>query len=239
MDYRMPIYIQLKESIKEKIKNGEYKPGAHIPSEREFAELYGINRMTAKHAINALVEDGLLYRVRGSGTYVKEQAISRGPVEVGDESSFGLSTSIQLGGRDVKNRILNFKKVKNEELSRLFRDDSFYELARIRYADDSPISMQYAYLPYHMFLDADRMDFAEISLYDYMDLKGKMPVRFMKRLTMVRLEDRIAKWLDMEQGSYAFLVEYYGYTKDERLVEYTKSYFHPNHTQFHYTSSIE
>lgn len=238
MDYRVPIYIQLKESIKKKIKDGEYKPGMHIPSEREFAELYGINRMTAKHAINALVEEGLLYRIKGSGTYVKEKKISSGMVEIGDESSFGLSTSIQMGGQNVRNRVLNFKKIKAEALTQLFGDDSFYELARIRYADEAPVSIQYAYLPYHMFMDADRMDFSEISLYDYMDMKGKMPVRFTKRLTMVRLEDKIAQWLTMEQGSYAFSVEYYGYTDNDVLVEYTKSYFHPELTQFHYTSTV-
>ena len=48
MDYRMPLYMQLKEIIIKRIEDGEYLPGEKIPSEREMADTYGVNRMTVK-----------------------------------------------------------------------------------------------------------------------------------------------------------------------------------------------
>ena len=60
MDYRMPLYMQLKEIIMKRIEDGEYLPGEKIPSEREMADTYGVNRMTVKNAINSC----LLYTSR-------------------------------------------------------------------------------------------------------------------------------------------------------------------------------
>lgn len=73
MDYRMPLYQQIKAAIQKKIENKEYLEGAAIPSERKLAEIYEVNRMTAKKAIDALVEEGYLYRVQGRGTFVHKE----------------------------------------------------------------------------------------------------------------------------------------------------------------------
>ena len=71
MNYRPPIYMQLRDSIIKKIEDGDYLPDEMIPSEREMAQLYDINRMTVKNAIEVLVKDGYLYRIQGKGTFVR------------------------------------------------------------------------------------------------------------------------------------------------------------------------
>ena len=58
MDYRMPLYIQLQDSIIKKIDEKKYLPGEAIPSERKMAEAYGVNRMTVQRVISKLVEEG-------------------------------------------------------------------------------------------------------------------------------------------------------------------------------------
>lgn len=240
VDYRTPVYIQLRESIKQKIQSGDYKPGSQIPSERELARIYGINRMTAKHAITSLVEEGLLYRMHGSGTYVTNESIGGGKVEVGERSPLGLGSSIRVEGKTPINRVINLRVLRQQEdLIEIFKERSetvFYELERLRYADTEPVSLQFAYLPYRQFMDADRIDFTKISLYDYMDMKKAMPVQFTKRLTMVRVYQKEAAYLQIEEGSYVFLMEYFGYTKEKALVEYTKSYFRPDSTRFNFTT---
>lgn len=66
----VPIYLQLREVIRSKIEDGEYMPGTAIPSENSFAETYGINRLTVRNAVDALVSEGLLKRVQGKGVFV-------------------------------------------------------------------------------------------------------------------------------------------------------------------------
>ena len=72
LSYRTPIYLQLREIIRNRIEEGEYLPGTAIPSENKLAETYGINRLTVRNAV-----DGGFVNVMSSGTKrvsIKEQA---------------------------------------------------------------------------------------------------------------------------------------------------------------------
>ncbi len=52
------------------IENEELKPGDAVPTERELCEIQGVSRMTVNKAIMSLVNEGLLYREQGKGTFV-------------------------------------------------------------------------------------------------------------------------------------------------------------------------
>ena len=54
-DGQPPIYLQLRKVIREKIEDGEYVPGTAIPSENALADMYHVNRLTVRSAIDALV----------------------------------------------------------------------------------------------------------------------------------------------------------------------------------------
>src|SRR5215211_5088863 len=73
----LPRYYQLKEIIRERIRSGEWATGSPIPSERELCARYGISRMTARQSITELVNEGLLYREQGKGTYVGRPKIAQ------------------------------------------------------------------------------------------------------------------------------------------------------------------
>ena len=60
LNYRSPLYIQLREVIRSKIEDGEYLPGTAIPSENQLAETYGLNRLSVRSAVEALENEGLL-----------------------------------------------------------------------------------------------------------------------------------------------------------------------------------
>ncbi|MBN1809235.1 MAG: GntR family transcriptional regulator [Planctomycetes bacterium] len=63
-------YEQIEQLIKNRIRNGEYKPGDRISSEYELADELGVHRFTVNKAISNLVRTELLYRVQGKGTFV-------------------------------------------------------------------------------------------------------------------------------------------------------------------------
>lgn len=63
---------ELTELIREEIDNSDLMPASPIMSAREFAEKYNTSVLTAHRAINNLVDEGLLYRVRGSGSFIAE-----------------------------------------------------------------------------------------------------------------------------------------------------------------------
>lgn len=67
----IPIYLQVKNFILEKIKSGEYKPGDKLPTERELSAELGISRNTVSAAYKELLLEGILEARQGRGTFVR------------------------------------------------------------------------------------------------------------------------------------------------------------------------
>ena len=73
----IPIYYQLKNIIREKIENEEWKTGDRIPSIPELSRFHNISQMTARQSIGELCDEGLLYSIQGKGTFVAKPKIAR------------------------------------------------------------------------------------------------------------------------------------------------------------------
>ncbi len=74
-----PAYLRLAEVLKQRILDGLYPCGRKIPSEAALSREHGLALMTVRQAVGVLVERGLLERVPGRGTYVKELSWSGAP----------------------------------------------------------------------------------------------------------------------------------------------------------------
>lgn len=66
----IPLYQQLADEIRYAVERGEYKSGEQIPSEDKLREMYGISRITVRKALERLVEDNILIKKHGKGTFV-------------------------------------------------------------------------------------------------------------------------------------------------------------------------
>ena len=72
-----PASYQLQKIIIKMIEDGDYLPGEKLYSERAMASKYGVSRMTVQYAFNELVKAGYLYRVQGSGTFVRKNVVDK------------------------------------------------------------------------------------------------------------------------------------------------------------------
>ncbi|MGG3505895.1 GntR family transcriptional regulator [Paenibacillus lautus] len=70
-----PLYKRIQNDIRQRIQSGELQAGDLVSSEKDLAQRYGVSQITTKNALNGLVEEGLLVRYRGRGTFVREQVI--------------------------------------------------------------------------------------------------------------------------------------------------------------------
>ncbi len=67
-----PRFVFIKSQLLDDIAAGDMKPGDKIPSENQLAEQCGVSRMTARRAITELVNEGILVRSQGLGTFVSD-----------------------------------------------------------------------------------------------------------------------------------------------------------------------
>jgi GntR family transcriptional regulator of arabinose operon len=71
-----PLYLQLADYLRRQIEGGALKPGERLMPELEIAEKYGLARGTVRQALALLVNQGLLQRTRGKGTFVTDTIVS-------------------------------------------------------------------------------------------------------------------------------------------------------------------
>jgi DNA-binding transcriptional regulator YhcF (GntR family) len=70
----IPIYLQLKALLRNQIEQGVYQSHQKLPSERDLCQLHDLSRMTARRALQELIDEGLAYTRVGKGTFVSDQS---------------------------------------------------------------------------------------------------------------------------------------------------------------------
>lgn len=215
-----PLYQQLQRALRGAIENGIIGPDDALPPERDLAETLGVSRITVRKAIDELVEDGLLIRKQGSGTFVSNR------VEKNFAKLTSFSEDMRARGREPRSVWMNRAEgtVTPEESLTLRSSPGtpVFRFHRIRYADDAPMAIEYATVIASCLTSLEEV---ESSLYEALERTGNRPVRALQRLRAVLLTADQAKLLKAREGEAGLLVARVGYLKDGRAVEYSQSYY--------------
>ncbi len=148
------------------IENEELKPGDAVPTERELCEIQGVSRMTVNKAIMSLVNEGLLYREQGKGTFVAKPKENK---EIAGLKSF--SEIMQDKGLKTETRILFFhikeatKKIKSV-LNLSDDNNKVIEISRLRMCEGEPVAIETVWIPHNLCSDMERQTIEGKSLYE-------------------------------------------------------------------------
>jgi len=216
----LPLYQQLQRGLREAIEKRILGPEDALPSERQLAEDLGVSRITVRKAIDGLVEEGLLVRRQGSGTFVSNR------VEKNFAKLTSFSEDMRARGRAPRTVWLTRAAgtVTPEESLTLRSSPGtpVFRFHRIRFADDAPMAIEYATV---IAACLPSLESVENSLYEALERTGNRPVRALQRLRAVLLSAEQAKLLKAQPGEAGLLVARVGYLKDGRAVEYSQSYY--------------
>lgn len=229
---RLPLYHQLEEAIKQQIQTGSLKPDDPIPSEREFSEEYGISRMTVRQALTNLVNEGLLYRRKGSGTFVNKQK-----VEQILQGLTSFSEDMKERGFEPGNRILSYEMTAADRLvaGKLHVDQGteVLRIARIRLADGLPMALETAYMPLSIARDLKKEQ-AKDSLYDYIEKTLSLKIdEAYQELEASAATEQVAEHLQIEEGSPILKINRVTYLEDGQPCEYVQSAFRADRYRFY------
>jgi GntR family transcriptional regulator len=220
----IPIYYQIKQEILKKITGGEVKPGDRIESEEKLAKRYEISRMTARHAVTQLVNEGYLYRVHGKGTFVCKPRVEKSVATL-----TGFADDMKKKGFESHSDVISLTKmIPNDDILETLNlkpNDEVYCLIRVRYANKVEMSYQECYLPADMFPEIDRYDFSNHGLYETINDKYEIePLHANQRMEARTATGKIAEYLHVDDGSPIFFVERITYEENQKPMELANSW---------------
>jgi GntR family transcriptional regulator len=216
----LPLYYQVKTDIRQRIERREWPAGHRIPSEAELCERYGASRITIRRALGDLAAEGLLQRVSGRGTYVREPPITAGPRGLTSFTEEMAGLGLHAGAQVLRSAVEPASATVAERLA-LDHAAPVVVIARLRTGDGRPIGVQTVHLPAQRFPGLDRADLGDGSLYAYLERHyGFRPAAAEETFEVGGIRRRDADLLEVRPGTCGFLVQRLTYDAQGRPVEY-------------------
>lgn len=221
----LPRYYQLKEIIREKVRSGAWPAGEPIPSERELSEQYGISRMTVRQSISQLVNEGLLFREQGRGTFVDQPKISQQLLRLTGFTE-DIAARRQLPGARVLERAMAPCDETIAARLRIKPGQPVFHMRRLRLADAEPLALETSIVS---FIGCERLlddDLERQSLYGLLESVYHQPLLEAEQEVEAGLAgEQEAETLGIAPGDPVLLTRRLTFTERQRPIEYAISVY--------------
>jgi GntR family transcriptional regulator len=235
-DNPTPIYYQLKEQLALLIRNGTYEVGAQLPTEVEISRALGISRGTVRQAINGLVAEGRLRRMRGAGTFVTEPSstvlnLTQRFTSFAEDMR---ELNVPFSSRIIAKRIMRAEGRLITKLAVNYGDSVFY-LERVGSVDGEPFVLAFTYLPEALCPDLLEKDLTDKLLYSVLEGDyGLRLARAERTLEASTADDYEARLLEVAVGSPIHFMHSLAYLEDGRPVEYSRLRFRGDRSRINF-----
>lgn len=202
-DNRIPLKYQIADFISHQIEKGNYQPGDQIPTERELSSQFGVSRITVVNALNHLETEGLIVRIQGKGSFVKDTRFTR-DLNTPQE---GFKTFFEKAGIASNSIVLESSQVigpleVTQQLD-LHPHSNVVMVRRLRVVDNEPVAITTSFFGAEIgagLLKYKKGD--DISIYEYLANKtGKQVLAGPIYLEPSPLNNAQAKLLQVNVGS--------------------------------------
>jgi GntR family transcriptional regulator len=219
-----PLYHQARQYILERIEAGVWPVGSQIPTEHQLCRTLSVSRATVVRALTELVNQGVLERQHGKGTFVASPRVLHGPFEL-------KSFTEEHGERGLRARaeVLDVAEIPAPDAVatalRIEPGTTVVRIYRLRYAGAETMGLQESFLP-----AADVPNLAQDatwltgSLYQLLEARYRIvPHRAIETFEPVLLDDQDANLLRCRNNRLAFLVERVTFDAAGKAFEFVRS----------------
>lgn len=226
-----PIYVQLRDILRDQIENGVYLPGTAIPSEKELSEKYGVNRQTVRTAIEQLMKEGVVKPFQGKGVYVMGERMNRDL-----DTLTGFSRTILEKNSEPRIHVLN-KKLRTAGLkfSKIFdmdEEDEMNYIKRVCFVDEEPMSIEEIFVPKAILPNLNELNISDFSMYDLYDFYNINVTNAHQTLDIVTLDQNESRLLNIDTSQAVYLFTSITYADEKTPIEYAKTYVRADLCQF-------
>jgi GntR family transcriptional regulator len=219
----VPLYVKIREALRQEITSGELKRGQKIPSEDELASIFGVSRMTVRQGISDLIDQGLLYRRHGLGTFVAYPHVVRDHTRLTNFFEAAEQKGLRAKAQVVKVEVIPAKPQIALALD-VPENELVIRVETLRFADEVPITFHDAYIPYNLFSPLLSEDLETQHLWSYFERFGYRVKRAVQKLEAREAGEDIAHYMCIEEGAPILFKERTVYAEDGTPVEFTYCY---------------
>ncbi len=236
---QIPLYHQLKQIIIEDIESGKYEVGEQLPTEIELCDYYNVSRITVRRAISDLVDEKVLYKKQGKGTFVSEAKIERELISTGSFSDITTES-----GKEPSTQILETTiKVPTKELCEALEitpNENVLELKRLLSIDGEPFIIEISHYAMSRFPNLETYISSNQSIYKilrkYYDVEI---VKAEKTLDVKFSNEEQSEIFECDPNSVLYLLRKTAFDKNSEVVHVSNSFFLASKVTFRFTVNSE
>ena len=226
----VPLHIQVREMIRQQSLSGELiDREGRLPTETRLVEHFGVSRMTIRSALAPLVEEGLLDRARGRGTFLRSNQSERWMGRL-----LGFQELIKEAGFEPGAEVLLYGMRKaDENVQASLKERAAWELRRVRYADEVPTAIEHAFYPPDIGLELEGRDLVNIMMYRVFEEELGLPIKQGIQTIGARIAtEEEQELLGLEGPAALVSMTRLLISTDDRPVEFLSSVYRPDIFQF-------
>ena len=222
---KLPLYLQLYNSIKAAIQSGQLKDKDKLPPEEVLAETFNISRPVVRQAYRALLEEGLIERFQGRGSYVSKK------IEFSNIFFMkNFNEEVESKGFKPSSHVISMDTISLDDLPSFHfpypKHANYFIFKRIRKADNIPLFYETSYYPTVLFKDLGNQVTNDISItktitdvYGYTSLKSECLI------SAVKLDESLAQLLEVAPQSAAIRFDIVNRNEKNEIIFFKISYF--------------
>jgi len=221
----LPLYQQLYDILRRKITRGEWEPGRMIPTEPELMDRYGVSRTTVRQTLEMLVNEDLIHRQQGKGTFVAHPTVEQALVRLISFTDDMKQRGIEPGTEVLASKLIPAPEGIAKKLRILPGEDLAY-LKRLRLADGEPMSVEESHLIHRYCPGILNGDYAENSLREALESGYNIHWSHANQvIRAVAAPIDLARALCIEPGAPLLNLERVSYSREQIPVEFLRIYY--------------
>ncbi|MDT8067826.1 MAG: GntR family transcriptional regulator [Terriglobia bacterium] len=221
----VPLYYQIRQSLLDRIRSEELKPGDAVPSEQAISAQFGVSRMTVRQALKSLADLGVIYSRRGKGTFVAGNKLEKSFRQV-------LSFTEEMAARGARpsSRVLRFRVEPADQIAadvlHVPVGEKLISLKRLRLADSVPMGIEWSRIPLRLCPDIQKTFQSKSSLYQLLSQRYGIKVAVTDEVAEAGVADpEQARLLQIPRRSPVLLFSRISYVESGNAVEYVVSVY--------------
>ena len=228
----MPKYYQISRDIIRQIRSGRLRPGMQIPSENEIIKKYKVSNTTARRSLHEIEAAGWGTRVKGRGTFVRENNVTRSATRI-----LGFTRNMIEAGYEPSTKVLDARRINHRYAAtvngrRYSMPAPVFKIHRLRFGGDIPMMIEVRYISVAFCPGIEEQDFTG-SLYDIYEKKYGLPlVEVNQMLSTIMIDAATQRFFDVSEPIPAFRVNGVTFCGKEMILEMEESVYRGDKYRF-------